>query len=94
MGGNLNLDEDLRIMNVGGQWEKIHKLMSESEEEPVKISFGKVKSLDGAGMQLFLYVCQIAEDSKGKVLVTDFSEKIGQFASLLNLNDFINEVVQ
>lgn len=88
------MEPDLRIMNVSGQWDKIHKLMGEPDEEPVRISFGEVASLDGAGLQLFLYVCQIAEDSKGKILITDISERIGHFASLLNLNDYINEVVQ
>jgi len=88
------MEPDLRIMNVSGQWEKIHNLMGEPDEDPVRISFGEVTSLDGAGIQLFLYICQIAEDSKGKILITDISERIGHFASLLNLNDYINEVVQ
>ncbi len=94
MGGDLNVGSDLRIMNVSGEWEKIHRILSQSDEDTVRINFGEVNAADGAGMQMFLYVCQIAEDSQGKVLVTGRSERLSQLASLLNLNEYIDEVVQ
>lgn len=57
MARKIKAASDLRIMNVAGEWEKMRKALAKAAEgEAVPVSFADTQNLDGAGMQLFLYI--------------------------------------
>ncbi len=91
---NISLGKEIKITNAMKQWKEILPILQNEEEEvpPVNIDMKAVESVDGAGLQMVLYVLSAAEKAEEKIRITGLSGKIEQLSLLCGFNTGKSEV--
>lgn len=91
----VNVTGDLKIRNVGEFWQNICRRCSEINETSATavIDFGEVTAVDGAGIQLVLYIFKLAKEAPKSYAVKNVSEAIRNMGSSLGVKFEQSEVL-
>lgn len=71
MDKSIIIDSEVKIKNAGAIWEKIKK-----QKTPVNIDMSKVDKVDGAGLQLMIYIYELTCKYPKKYISTGISETL------------------
>jgi len=71
MGKSISIDNEIRIRNVKKVWEKVKALKT-----PVTIDLKEVVNVDGAGLQLIIFLLTQSDKYPKKYMIDGISEKL------------------
>ncbi|MBI9109480.1 MAG: hypothetical protein JEZ04_22235 [Spirochaetales bacterium] len=94
MGKIINLEKEIRIVNVKSVWEEILPILQDNYDKsfPQKINMKEVEIIDSAGLQLILFLFSLAEELPEKYIIESLSDKIKQLSQSIGFRISKGEV--
>lgn len=82
MGKSIIIKKEIKIRDVKKLWKDIIEMKT-----PVTIDLKKVESVDGAGLQLLIFLFRLTENFPEKYIIKDLSDKLRQILISFGINN-------
>lgn len=80
------LERDIKIRNVKKEWDNICRLQKKDSTGSLKIDMSQVETVDGAGLQMILFLLTLARDFPERFQIDAVSETLRKTASFFGFS--------